>query len=112
MTEVTIGYPNSPLNGPSLDGAGPKPGERVVPVAGQTLVGSGDAPLFALFAQRTTATDDLLARFEGLLDPDIRPPCREGGIWLVRPDGYAACSTNDPSVIVSYLDGLVRPSAR
>jgi hypothetical protein len=41
MTEVTIGYPDSPLNGPSLDGAGPRPGERVVPVSGQTPVGSG-----------------------------------------------------------------------
>ena len=40
MTEVTIGYPKSPLNGPSLGGAGPKPGERVVPIAGQVPVGS------------------------------------------------------------------------
>ena len=28
MSEVTIGYPKSPLNGASLGGAGPKPGER------------------------------------------------------------------------------------
>ena len=112
MTEVRIGYPDSPLNGPSLSGAGPKPGERVVPIAGQTPVGSGGAPLFALFAQRTAAADELLGRFEGLLDPDIRPPFREGGIWLVRPDGYAACSTNDPGVIGNYLDGLLPPSAR
>jgi hypothetical protein len=112
MTEVTIGYPNSPLNGPSLSGAGPKPGERVVPVAGRSPVGLGGAPLFALFAQRTAATDELLGRFEGLLDPDIRPPLRQDGIWLVRPDGYAACSTSNPAVIASYLDGLVQPSAR
>jgi 2-polyprenyl-6-methoxyphenol hydroxylase-like FAD-dependent oxidoreductase len=112
MTEVTVGYPDSPLNGPSLNGAGPKPGERVVPVAGQLPVGSGDAPLFALFAERTAATDELLGRFEGLLDPGIRPPLREGGIWLVRPDGYAACSTNDPGVVGNYLDGLVQPHAR
>jgi hypothetical protein len=112
MTEVAIGYPESRLNGPSLSGAGPKPGERVVPVARQIPVGSGGAPLFALFAERTAATADLLGKFEGLLDPDIRPPFREGGIWLVRPDGYAACSTNDPGVIASYLDSLVQPSAR
>ena len=31
VTEVTIGYPKSPLNGASLGGAGPKPGERLVP---------------------------------------------------------------------------------
>jgi len=53
MTEVAIGYPDSPLNGPGLHGgSGPKPGERVVP-AGDTLPpGSGGKPLFALFAEK------------------------------------------------------------
>jgi 2-polyprenyl-6-methoxyphenol hydroxylase-like FAD-dependent oxidoreductase len=112
MTEVAIGYPNSPLNGASLGGGGPKPGERVAPVADQAPVGSGGSPLFALFGERTAATAGLVKRFEGLLDPDIRPPFCEGGIWLVRPDGYTACSTNDPDVIANYLGGIVRPSAR
>jgi len=34
----------SPLNGPSLGGSGPKPGERLVPAVGETPVGSGDTP--------------------------------------------------------------------
>ena len=109
MTEVTIGYPESPLNGPSLAGAGPKPGERVVPIAGQTPVGSGGTPRFALFAEKTAATADLLEKFAGLLDPDIRPPFHEGGIWLVRPDGYVACSSLYGDVIGEYLDGIMRP---
>ncbi len=109
MTEVTIGYPRSPLNGPSQAGAGPKPGERVVPVAGQVPVGSGSTPRFALFAD-TTAAAELVRRFEGLLDPDIRPPFHEGGIWLARPDAYIACSSGDADAVASYLDGLVRPS--
>jgi 2-polyprenyl-6-methoxyphenol hydroxylase-like FAD-dependent oxidoreductase len=112
MTEVTIGYRKSPLNGPSLGGKGPKPGERVVPVDGQTPVGSGAAPLFALFAEKTQATADLLKRFETVLDPVIRPPLHDGGIWLVRPDGYVACSTNDPGGIAGYLDGIIRPIMR
>ena len=112
MTEVSIGYPDSPLNGPSLSGAGPKPGERVVPVVGQVPVGSGGTPLFALFAEKTAATADLLRRFGGLLDPDIRPPFHEGGIWLVRPDGYLACSTRDVDVVAGYLNGIVRPETR
>jgi 2-polyprenyl-6-methoxyphenol hydroxylase-like FAD-dependent oxidoreductase len=110
MTEVTIGYPKSPLNGPSLGGAGPKPGERVVPIAGQVPVGSGGTPLFALFAEKTTSTADLMRRFEGLLDPDIRPPFQDGGIWLVRPDGHVACSSRNADVVASYVDGIVRPS--
>jgi 2-polyprenyl-6-methoxyphenol hydroxylase-like FAD-dependent oxidoreductase len=114
MTEVSIGYPDSPLNGPRLQGnAGPKPGERVIPVVDRVPVGSGDMPLFALFAEPTPAATDLIARFEGLLDSDVRPPFRAGGIWLVRPDGYVACSSMDVGAIASYLDSIMRsrPSA-
>ena len=89
MSEVAIHYPESPLNGPGLHD-GPKPGERVAPVAGQRPVGSGDAPLFALFAARGPEAEALIRRFGGLLDPEVRPPFRADGIWLVRPDGYAA----------------------
>ncbi len=112
MTEVSISYPRSPLNGPSLGGAGPKPGERVAPIANHVPVGSGTTPLFALFADKTTATADLVRSFQGLLDPDIRPPFHDGGNWLVRPDGYVACSSSDVGVIARYLDGLVRPSIK
>lgn len=108
MTEVSIGYPDSPLNGPAEGGAGPKPGERVPPVAGQVPVGSGTSPLFALFGEKTKATS-LVARFAGLLDPDIRSPLHEGGYWLVRPDGYVACSARDLDTIADYLDGVVHP---
>jgi 2-polyprenyl-6-methoxyphenol hydroxylase-like FAD-dependent oxidoreductase len=109
MTEVAIGYPESPLNGPALGGAGPKPGERVAPVAGQLPVGSGDSPRFALFAQETPGTADLVRRYGGQLDPDVRPPLVEGGLWLVRPDGYVACSSREAHVVADYLDNLVRP---
>ena len=67
--------------------------------------------LFALLAEPTTATADLLTRFAGLLDPDIRPPVRAGGLWLVRPDGHVACSSSDTTVIAHYLDDVIRPHA-
>jgi 2-polyprenyl-6-methoxyphenol hydroxylase-like FAD-dependent oxidoreductase len=108
MTEITLGYPKSPLNGPCLTGTGPKPGQRVGPVSGQVPVGAGSAPRFALFAANTTATADLLERFPGLLDRDIRPPLHDGGMWLVRPDGYLACSSSDTEPIATYLDQLLR----
>ena len=67
MTEVSIGYPDSPLNGPRLQGGtGPKPGERVIPVVGQVPAGAGGTPRFALFATPTAATTDLIRRFAGL----------------------------------------------
>jgi len=107
ITEVTIGYPKSPLNGPSLAVDGPKPGQRVGPLSGQVPVGAGSAPRFALFAADTTATADLLERFPGLLDREVRPPFHDGGIWLVRPDGYLACSSGDIGAVAKYLQALL-----
>jgi 2-polyprenyl-6-methoxyphenol hydroxylase-like FAD-dependent oxidoreductase len=108
MMEVTIGYPKSPLNGPALAGPGPKPGQRIGPLSGQVPVGAGSAPRFALFAANTTATADLVRRFPLLLDREVRPPFRDGGIWLVRPDGYLACSSSDTEPVAKYLDDLFR----
>jgi hypothetical protein len=113
MTEVSIGYPDSPLNGPGLSGgARPRPGERVAPIEGQSPVGTGGAPLFALFAERNAATTDLLRRFEGLLDPEIRPPFRDGGVWLVRPDGYVVCSTGDAEAVAGCLNRMIGSAKR
>jgi 2-polyprenyl-6-methoxyphenol hydroxylase-like FAD-dependent oxidoreductase len=110
MTEVTIGYAKSPLNGPSLGGKLPKPGERVAPVASQEPVGSGTAPRFALYAEETPATVELIRTYPSLIDPAVRPPLAKDAIVVVRPDGYAACSSSDANVIAGYLDGLLRPS--
>jgi hypothetical protein len=87
----------------SLAGAGPKPGQRVGPLLDQVPVGVGSAPRFALFAANTTATADLVGRFPGLLDREVRPPLRDDGIWLVRPDGYVACSSSDTEAVAKYL---------
>ncbi len=87
MSETAIHYSHSPLNGPALKTAGPKPGERVVPIAGQTPVGSGTIPRFALFADKTADTLNLVSTFGSILDSDIRPSLHSPGIWLVRPDG-------------------------
>lgn len=109
MSEVTIGYPKSPLNGPAGDGRQPRPGQRVQPRAGEVPVGSGTLPQFALFAVKTAEADDLIKRFEGLVDPTVRPPLGENGICLVRPDGYVAMTT--PQVgwqaVDDYLTSVV-----
>jgi hypothetical protein len=111
MSEVSIGYPESPLNGPSLvNHVGPKPGERVVPIAGQTPIGSGSSPRFTLFAEPSAATSSLLASFGALLDPELRQPFQKDGLWLVRPDGYAACSATEAGVIANYLSRRLQVS--
>jgi len=108
MGEVSIGYARSPLNGAGLGGAdAPKPGQRLAPIAGQVPPGSGNTPLFVLFAERNTATMALIRRFPGLIDADMRPALQPGATWLVRPDGYVACSGIDADVIGQYLEKLL-----
>ncbi len=107
MTEVTVGYPRSPLNGAGLSG-GPKPGERAMPVPGVRPIGAGERPLFALFATPGPWTSELLGRFDGLIEPEARSPFRPDGIWLVRPDGYVAMAArqDDWREIADYLGRL------
>ena len=105
MSETSIGYPTTPLNGPALH-LHPKPGERVMPVAGELPAGSGPMPRFALFAAQTPAATGLVTRHPSLVDAAIRTPLAEECLWLVRPDGYVACSASDPAVIDRYLDKL------
>jgi 2-polyprenyl-6-methoxyphenol hydroxylase-like FAD-dependent oxidoreductase len=108
MTQVSVGYPDSPINGPALSGSGPKPGHRVAPAAGQLPPGSDAMSLFALFAEQSAATAELVKKFPGLIDPAIRPAFDGKGIWLVRPDGYVACSAGNVNAVTSYLDDIVR----
>jgi len=112
MTQVSIEYPDSPINGPTLSGSGPKPGQRVVPAIGQVPPGSNAMPLFALFAEQNPAIAELTEKFKRLIDHTIRPSLNGKGIWLVRPDGYVACSASDVNVIASYLDRISGPKLR
>jgi len=110
MSEVSIGYNRSPLNGPGAHGLDvPAPGRRVVPIVGQTPVGSGDAPRFALFAASSSNASSLLKKYPDLVDPTIRPPLDPAAIVLVRPDGYVACTAkvDDVGIIADYLDPIL-----
>ena len=109
MAEVAIGYKHSPLNGAEAHGlSGPPVGRRVPPVAGQAPFGSGERPRFALSASPDGEVDRLIAGFPQVLDPLVRAPVAAGGVWLVRPDGYVACSAKagDLRAVGGYLQAL------
>jgi 2-polyprenyl-6-methoxyphenol hydroxylase-like FAD-dependent oxidoreductase len=110
MSEVSIGYPESPLNGPSDRGPkGANPGERVPPVSGQAAFGAGDTPRFALCADAVDVDNEALDDFRDVLDTERRPALSAGVMTLVRPDGYIACSARSARDIARYLAAL-RPS--
>jgi 2-polyprenyl-6-methoxyphenol hydroxylase-like FAD-dependent oxidoreductase len=116
FTELSIGYPDSPLNGrgPHSHG-GPAEGERAPIIDGQRPIGSGNAPRFALCADLSEpgarhGAAVLAGLYRNLLEEEIRPPFASGGTWLVRPDGYVAFSTRKGAWddVAAYLDRLAR----
>jgi 2-polyprenyl-6-methoxyphenol hydroxylase-like FAD-dependent oxidoreductase len=107
MTEISIGYDHSPLNG-SASHRVPAPGQRLAPVSGQTPAGAGDRPRFALFASPSSRTRLLTERFPSLIDAFVRPPVDRDMIALVRPDGYIACvvKVDEAEAIGDYLHAI------
>jgi hypothetical protein len=47
-----------------------------------------------------------LARFNEVLDPELCSPKGSDGKWLIRPDGYIACSSTKSEDIAQYLSDL------
>jgi 2-polyprenyl-6-methoxyphenol hydroxylase-like FAD-dependent oxidoreductase len=105
ITELSVGYPHSPLNAPGGKNHGPKPGERAPIRTNETPVGAGDTPRFAIFTSHDAKGTALLKSHSNLLEQDFRKPFHEGGLWLVRPDGYVAVATSegDWDAVSSFL---------
>jgi len=109
LTELAIGYPNSPLTLSHTHIRGtPAAGDRAPIRSNEAPVGSGNTPRFALFAEPDDLTPQLLALYPNLLEQTLREPFHPNGLWLVRPDGYVALTANaaDWPSVASYLDTL------
>jgi 2-polyprenyl-6-methoxyphenol hydroxylase-like FAD-dependent oxidoreductase len=116
LTEVSIGYPESPLNGGGdYAGAGPKEGERAPVDVEHSCVGAGDTPRFALYADGGDGIRSaLIAKYSDLLEPNLRAPFERDGLWLVRPDGYVALATRHGrwNEVKQYLEVLTQGRGR
>jgi hypothetical protein len=129
LSELSIGYPGSPLNGDGLaishaSHGAPGPGQRVAPrhtadasananeSANANADPIGAAPRFALFATHGPEAEDLLRVHADLLEPVLHPPLGNAAIWLVRPDGYVAtvAPAGEGIAIAAYLSKLRHPA--
>jgi 2-polyprenyl-6-methoxyphenol hydroxylase-like FAD-dependent oxidoreductase len=110
-SEISIGYPHSPLNGPG-GRRDPSPGARAPIRATEPPVGAGNRPLFALSAEPDGMPSNFPERYASLVEPTLREPYHPGGMWLIRPDGYTALAVKegDWNAVTAYLDRMVRSS--
>jgi 2-polyprenyl-6-methoxyphenol hydroxylase-like FAD-dependent oxidoreductase len=109
MSELSIGYPNSPLTrAGGHHHSGPGAGARAPVSAQGHHVGSGRQPRFMLFAIDDKGGEALIARHGDLLEAETRAPFADDGIWLVRPDGYVAMTARrgEWDKVGAYLDGI------
>ncbi len=109
MSELSIGYPHSPLTSAAGHGhSGPAAGERAPISSEGHRVGSGDRPRFMLFAVADGGSEALIARRGDVLEAETRAPFADDGIWLVRPDGYVAMTARrgEWDQVGAYLDWI------
>ena len=109
ITEISIGYPDSPLNaGASLGPRGSQEGKRAPIRDGEAPVGAGSQPKFVVYADESSEPTKVAGRFPQLVEQQIRTPFREGEVWLVRPDGYVAFAGRNGQIpeIEGYLAQL------
>jgi 2-polyprenyl-6-methoxyphenol hydroxylase-like FAD-dependent oxidoreductase len=110
ITEISIDYPDSPLNaGASLGPRGTQEGKRAPIREGEPPIGAGAQPKFAIFADESAELRRVAERFPQLVEQQIRTPFREGEVWLVRPDGYIAFAGGKGQwpEVEGYLAGLI-----
>ena len=109
LSEVAVAYSESSLNAPGTHfHEGPKPGHRA-PIRGdEPAVGSGPTPRFALFAAPDAMPSTLRDKYGKILEPTLRKPFYDGGLWLVRPDGYVALSAQagEWEAVENYFDRI------
>jgi 2-polyprenyl-6-methoxyphenol hydroxylase-like FAD-dependent oxidoreductase len=106
MSQVSVGYPESPMNGPGHRSLHPAPGQRMAPIADGPVFGGGDEPRFTLLASSSPSVADLLASYPKLLNASLGPPPAPDGVWLIRPDGYVAATA--PVTDLSGISDVLR----
>jgi hypothetical protein len=75
LSEIAVGYPESPLNcSVHREHGGPAPGKRAPVREGEIPVGQGSTPGFALFATENDAHTCVLNEFPEILEPGLRDP--------------------------------------
>jgi 2-polyprenyl-6-methoxyphenol hydroxylase-like FAD-dependent oxidoreductase len=106
MSQVSVGYPESPMNGLGHRSLHPAPGQRMAPIAGSPPFGADDKPRFTLLASSSPDVVEFLATYPALLSDTLGAPPSPDGVWLIRPDGYVAATA--PAGDLTAVSGVLR----
>ncbi len=87
LSEIGIGYPESPLSQGRGSGARLAPEHYDGPPPG-----AGPRPRFVLHADDTERSASLTGQFPTLVEPQVRGVPDGQGVMIVRPDGYVGYS--------------------
>jgi len=106
VSETTLGYAHSPLNAGHGD---PAPGTRAPIRSGEVPVGAGSAPRFAVFADADGMPHGFLEKYASVAETKLRAPFAEGGLWIVRPDGYVGLAAKRDvwDAVANYFEQMV-----
>ncbi len=101
MSEIAIGYPDSPLSEGHGAGARLAPDDYDGPPPG-----AGSEPRFILYAAEQERAAGLSARFSKVVETRVRKPPAGGAMMVVRPDGYVGfvSTSDDWKAAESYLE--------
>ncbi len=114
ITEVSIEYLRSPLNGRGeIFSSIPQPESGYRSARANCRSGAGDRPRFVLCADTSdaaarSAAAVLVGLYGHLVEETVRAPFARGGMWLVRPDGYIAMATRagEWDDVAAYLERI------
>jgi 2-polyprenyl-6-methoxyphenol hydroxylase-like FAD-dependent oxidoreductase len=106
MTQVTVGYPKSWLNGPDIAGDIYKAGQRFRPALDTVALCAAGTPRFELFSGSASVVNALPVALAKLVNSRVNSDLGDH-IYLVRPDGYLACSTREIGELKAHLCRLI-----
>ena len=108
LTELSIGYPESPLTAPGRLGLQAPPRGAGAGAGSDRPVGAGASRSLPCSRRPTRTARPCSTATAIWSSRNCRPPFETGGIWLVRPDGYVAMAAGrgEWAEIGAYLDQI------
>jgi hypothetical protein len=106
MSQVSVGYPESPMNAGGHSSFRPTLASAWRRSPGSRHSAQATSRASTLLASPSPAVAGALSSFPKLLNAALGPPPDANGVWLIRPDGYVAATA--PASDLSSISDVLR----